>query len=119
MTWSGWRPKAEAAALYQYTNAPAQLRQELALEPGMALEPARVAPARMREREIARQVLAPGVDGLAHRAPRALMQVIVNGVRADQQGQLDVRKMLEDLSVPARRAFPARREVAALHVDPG
>src|SRR5215475_4191994 len=57
----------------QILHAAAQLRHNLALEPGITLEPAGVAPRRMRQRQELRQVVAPCGGGLADRLllPRA------------------------------------------------
>src|SRR5215472_12036967 len=115
-TWSGWRRKAESS-LHQCSHTPAEFRQELALEPRMTLDPGCVAPARMRQREEARQMFAPGVDRLGHRAARTFVQVILDGVGAHEQRERNVRQTLEDGSVPARRALLSRRQVAAVGVD--
>src|SRR5262249_46023873 len=116
-TWTASRQTSECSSLQEHSHTPAELRQELALEPGMPPEPGDIAPSRVRQREIARTALAPGVDAVGHRWARALDQVMVDGVRADQQGELDVRQTRKDEIMPARRAFGARGQVATVRVD--
>ena len=87
---------------------------------GLRALPRRGAPARMRQRQKRRQEVAPGAHRLGHALLRARLQIIVDGVGADEQRQLDRGPGGEQAPMPERRAFRPRRQIAALrHSGPG
>src|SRR5947209_15539082 len=97
----------------------AQIRQDLVLEPGIVAQPTDRVPTRMGQYEILREKVAPTRDGLGYGAPSRVGQVIINGVTADEQSQLDSRKGRAQRHVPARCALAARWQVAAPGISAG
>ena len=91
----------------------AQRGQRLLLEPGVALEPGAVARRRVRQRKVARQVVAKAAHrrGQGRRAARAQMMAL--GVAAEQHDEADLGQEREQTALPERCALGARRQIAA------
>src|SRR3546814_12587036 len=101
-----------------------QDRQDLFLEPGMALQPARIAPARMRQRQdfrpgIREEIFAPVLHRPRHVLPASPAQMIGLRLLADLPPQIDMRPDVEELLAPPRPAYAARGRNAARAVIPG
>src|SRR6185312_12369222 len=73
----------------------------------------------MRQREKSGAVLCKCLDGLGHGGPRACIQIISMRVLTDQKCKLQVRKMLEQAFVPARRTLGKRWIITAVLSSPG
>src|SRR5262249_1295877 len=109
-----------ALYLRQHRSHPRpELRQQLRLEPRVLAHPEDVAPARMRQHEAFREIVAPRLDRRAHRRLGRAGEVPVNAVRAGEDLEARLRIAAGEPSLPERRAFLARRQVAAALVAPG
>lgn len=102
-----------------------QYRQQLGLEPRIALQPRRIAPGGMRQRHHSGSAL-----GLIDRAPSpnrtrnslrgsAAVEMPALSVLSDQKNQLEIRQEAEDARSPRFGAFTSRRKIASLGVIPG
>src|SRR4026209_69271 len=95
---------ASRVLLQQRMSALAQFGQQLRLEPGIALEPGGVAPARMRQGQEAWQILAPAHYRFMQTRPAIGTEVIGLGIRADQQRKTDLPEMRPAARMPRPRA---------------
>lgn len=73
----------------------------------------------MRQREELRTVLRKCLNGLGHGSHLPCAQIILMRVLTDQKRQLQVRKMLEQAFVPARRTLGTRWVITAILASPG
>src|SRR5712671_8121651 len=89
-----------------------QLRQHLALEPGVLLHPKAVARARVRQREKLGEVFVAGAHGLGQSLLSARTKVVGLGVAAYEERQPYARQGRAQPRVPVRRAFGPRRKIA-------
>ena len=103
----------------QIGNAPAKLGNNLPLEPGIAPEPCRVAPRRVRQRHECREMIAPCRHGFRHGDSACLWEIAHLGVAPDKQGEFDRREFSENPFVPLRSALGTRRPVSAVGIPPG
>ncbi len=98
-----------------------QYRQQLRLEPGLALEPAVVAPGRVGQgQDPGAARLGQDLPPAPHRAGEPALhppEMPRLRVLADHQDQFEVRQAGEQLHPPALGAFPAGRPVAAFRVQ--
>src|SRR5215472_4299958 len=107
------RSRIQAASRQHSSHAFAQIGDEFALEPRIALDPAIVAPRRMRQRNESRRVFAPGCNGLRHVRLGVCTQMPILCIGSDEQYQLEIRQDFEQTGLPMPRAFLARRLVAS------
>src|SRR6185437_15862505 len=92
-------------------DRPAQRRQDVRLEPRIALDPDCTAPRRVRQREKARAMTAE----VSHRVGQVAGAYVMRlRIAADQQEEPAVGHRRQHALVPQRRALAARRQVAAL-----
>src|SRR5438477_8189203 len=91
-----------------------QLRQHVALEPGVLLHPEPVARARVRQREKLGQVFVAGAHGLGQGFFPARAEIVGLGVAADEERQPDGGEVRAQLRMPVWRAFGPRRKVARI-----
>ncbi len=89
----------------------AQGRQRFRLEPRVFPFPPGGAPGRMRQREIAWDMIPEGAHALRH---WPFSQQMVQRVASDQQSQPDRGHRAQKPGLPQRRAFGTRRRVAAI-----
>src|SRR6185312_15975105 len=91
----------------------AQRRYQLTLEPGMSLEPRRIARRRVWQREVARRVLAPGGDRLGQRRLPRPAEVVALRIGANEKRHLDAGERGIEPRPPQPRALGTRRIVAS------
>src|SRR5690625_2978959 len=103
---------------YQCLDAPAKRWQEILPKPGIAPEPARIAPAGMRHRKVFRAIFPPVAHRLRQGRLAILSKVIVLGVASHQQRQLERWKQRPKVRMPKRCAGLNRRQIAASAVPP-
>src|ERR1700730_8332102 len=94
-TWRGSRRRID-----RHGYAGAQLGQGFAFEPGVVAQPARGAPAWMRQNEDLRQEVAPVRDRFGHRSCSGAWDVVADRIAADEQSELDGREEREPSRVP-------------------
>src|SRR5215472_3950657 len=87
------------------SHASAQVRNELALEPWIALDPAIVAPRRMGQRNELRRVFAPGCNGFRHVCLDAFAEMPGLRIRTHEQRQLEIGQNLEKALAPMLRTL--------------
>lgn len=106
-------PPAGSSTDYICNQSP-QVRQNLALKPGIAAHPHCAAPTRMRKREVTRQCGPETAHVLGHRTLRPGGQIACLGILADQDRQANTAKRFDDPRVPERRALGARRQISGV-----
>lgn len=100
-------------SLHQRANSSPEIGQQLPLEPRVLLHPQPAPPARVRERNDARQVGLEVPHGLGERVT-ACFEIVVLRVLADEQRELDAGKRSEQWRMPLRRALSSRWQISAL-----
>src|SRR5438876_1184266 len=113
-TWRGSRRRID-----RHGNAGTQLGQGFGFEPCVVTQPACRAPAWVRHNENLGQELAPAGNHLGHRSCSGARDVVADRIAADEQGELDGREEREQLGVPQRCTFAARRQIAAFAIAAG
>src|SRR5215471_1708681 len=93
-------------------DAPSELRQHVALEPGMVLQPQPVARAGVRQGEELGKVLRAGTYGVGERLLSSRAEVVRVGVATDEEREPDRWQLCSQLRVPVRRALRPGRKVA-------
>src|SRR6266571_5304123 len=91
-----------------------QLRQHLALEPGVPLHPKPVARARVRQREKLGEVFVAGAHGLGQSLLSSRAEVVGLGIAAYEERQPYARQERAQPRVPVRRALGAWRKIARI-----
>src|SRR6478672_4213703 len=99
---------AMTSRVHQRAHALAQLRQHLALEPRIGLEPRYVARARVWQRQLMRQVPAPGAHGVGQARLARAAEKMRLCILADQQREADVRQQRQQAGMPGASALRAR-----------
>jgi hypothetical protein len=104
-----------------------QHRQNFLLEPGVALNPATVAPRGVRKRDNARRLareFAPAANGLVN--PETFRQrssysrkMVILGEAPNRENAFDTRQSRKQCVMPSLAAFAARRQVALVGIVTG
>ena len=106
-----------------FRHARLKCRNHVAIKPGMALQPGRVAPGRVRQNDdrFARDALrckAKALDGCRQALTPEVRQMVVAGITADQKRQIEGRASREKPIMPGFAALAARRQITTLGVQP-
>src|SRR5690606_38766973 len=121
----GWPAAASTrnpSSPYRLLHPPAQEREDLRFEPGIAFQPGIVAPRRVRQRQYLRDAIrmairTPCLHRLGHAAATVASQMPSLCILADRQDELDTMQPGEEFAMPAPRAFTARRQIAACIIE--
>ena len=99
-------------SLQKGSNFSAQDRQNLDFEPRVLFQPDVVARAGMRQRKHGRPILLPVLHGLRQRCFLRGLEMPIERILADHQGEFERRQKPEELGAPFDGAFRAWWQVA-------